>query len=1348
MNSITKDELKIVEDSIILRLDPFIYAFSTNTIPSYLKIGDTTKGVDNRIDQWRKILNERLAPQKVTLKEEYRHPAVVNPTATDDKKIYFRDYEVHKYLKESLGKKSISDTEPNLLKFYSNEFFKNVSVEELEDAIDEIIKDGNLEGITRRFKYHYIKDSNLAIPHLNNSEDWKLRPNQEAVVNNFMNKKDKKELLMYAVMRFGKSFTAMQCALKDNRDKVIIVSAKADVLGEWKKTIEGPKCFKDYAFICDDDLKSGKSLDQIIKDNNKTKMAVFLTLQNLSGKSSDGVNIKKRLEEIYNNVTFDLLIIDETHYGAWANVYKKPISDDEDNGTIKELKNEIIKTDEVLNARIHAKQKLHLSGTPYNLLYEEKFDEKNIIATIQFKDILDAKEKWNEEHFIDIENGKLNEETKLPYQESDNPYFGFPQMLRFAFNLPDKWIKKILSYKNDIKWSLTDLFLTKKENNNDVFVFENEVLNFLKTIDGSNEEDGILSFLDVPKIKNNDVCKHIVMVLPYRSSCDAMEKLLSDNRNKFINLCNYKGLINIAGRNSPNKYNDIENIKNDITNFEKNGTKTISLTVHRMLTGVTVKEWDTMIMLKNTKSAQEYDQAIFRIQNQYIKEYIGEDGSIYKKDMKPQTILVDFDPVRFFEVQGLSTRIVDKITDGDSKLEDSIVNELKYFPIITYNANKIVKVDANNLVEIITKYNSEKSIMDETSSINLDDSLLSSDYLAKYINKQSEVNFSNGLKIKAVKGEEESEFDSPEISSGEDSNSFSTSNKNKKDLLKKYRMCIARILFYSFLTKTDVEKMKDILDSLKDNNKVDNNRIFKNLNIDRKFIVEHIKKSSRNHAFSIDNSIKKANLLSKDEKLSEEERAINALNRFSKITDSEIVTPTNICDKVIGIIGINELARFISNGGKILDIASKTGEFAFCIFKSLVNKVDINVLKNSIYSIPTSNITYEFTRKTYESLGLSIDCISKSMCSFDLIIKDLDIEKFFKDFFTDRYKILKQKGDKMNFDVVIGNPPYQDGRKNIFPAFQIVTDKIRPKVSSLIFPAKRWIHQSGKGCEKFGNQLINDKQLTELYYYPNSKEVFTNVDVSDGISIVVKKNDSESADFTYHYIESNKDTTIVQKKPGKELLILCPKDINLVSKIRKFVKNNNIKFLSDNDFDQKFYGIESDFVEKNPSKVKIYKEGLKLSENEIILYTNDKAGSSGRIQLYITDRKYIKKNIEFIDKYQIIVSSAHPGGQENRDNQLEMIGQKMAFGRARIQLKSFDNYTEANNFYKYAKSKFFRYCLLLSDEAITSLGRFVPDFINYGTNSIINFEKDVDEEIIRVLNLTKDDVALIDSYIK
>ena len=118
--------------------------------------------------------------------------------------------------------------------------------------------------------------------------------------------------------------------------------------------------------------------------------------------------------------------------------------------------------------------------------------------------------------------------------------------------------------------------------------------------------------------------------------------------------------------------------------FEAEGKRTISLTVGKMLTGCTVKEWDAMIFLRNTASPQDYDQAIFRLQSQYVKTLESDDDKIIRHDMKPQTILVDFDPVRMYTLQHKKSLIanINKSERGNENLEEKLKKELRISPII------------------------------------------------------------------------------------------------------------------------------------------------------------------------------------------------------------------------------------------------------------------------------------------------------------------------------------------------------------------------------------------------------------------------------------------------------------------------------------------------------------------------------------------------------------------------------------------------------------------------------------------------------------------------------------------
>lgn len=355
------------------------------------------------------------------------------------------------------------------------------------------------------------------------------------------------------------------------------------------------------------------------------------------------------------------------------------------------------------------------------------------------------------------------------------------------------------------------------------------------------------------------------------------------------------------------------------------------------------------------------------------------------------------------------------------------------------------------------------------------------------------------------------------------------------------------------------------------------------------------------------------------------------------------------------------------------------------------------------------------------------------------------------------------KGEKkMKFDFVIGNPPYQQEsikksdvngqtrRKNIFHYFQMQSDKIAKISTSLIYPGARWIHQSGKGMEEFGYNLINDKKLKQLIYFPDAKEVFANAaDIADGISIVTKLTDKTDYGFEYIYIKNGKKTKVHLANPGKDLLPLNPNDNIILSKIQKTIEKYKLCYLHDSIFPQKLFGIESDFVEKNKNAVVELNNKVKFNyKDEVKLLTNDRAGKAGRAKWFITKRSLIPLNRNLIDEWQVIVSSANAGGQK-RDNQIEIVDNHSAFGRVRVALKSFKTQKEAENFYKYANSKIIRYTFLMTDEALTSLAKRVPDILDYSDKQkLINFSIDIDVQLSKLIGLNDEEFLHIKNTVE
>lgn len=1355
---------EIIDNIIIGRVEPYIYAFTTNTIPNYLKIGDTYRPVPIRLNEWKKYFPD--------LKEEYKEKAIINSD------VFFRDYAVHKYVEEELGKARLNEKDLPKEVYYSNEFFENATDTDVKEAIKDIKE--SYDKNDNKYQYYDAKTNLPEIFQFKREEkEWDPRPNQQEAIDNFAKarKEGRKNLLMYAVMRFGKSFTSMMCAKEMNAKLVVIVSAKADVRFEWKKTVEIPKNFEGYSFISSDELS--RNNNEISERLSKgEKVAIFLTLQDLQGDL-----IKEKHEDVFKN-KIDLLIVDETHFGARAEKYGKVLETTKYEKDIKDKhqkeENTISELDDNLKI-LDVDMTLHLSGTPYRILMGSEFEKEDIISFCQFSDIVEEQEKWNNENI-------LNDEIK----EWDNPYFGFPQMVRFAFNPSKKAKEKLKEYqKNGCTYAFSALLKPQSIRKADdglhkKFENEQEILELFEVIDGSKEDENVLGFLNYDKIKQGKMCRHMVCVLPYCASCDALEELIKNNKDKFKNLNEYE-IINISGVDNANKYKTIAEIKDKIKDCEEKDIKTLTLTVNRMLTGSTVEEWDTMIYLKDTASPQEYDQAIFRLQNQYIKKYVGENGDIIKYNMKPQTLLVDFDPYRLFSLQEQKSMIynVNVEESGNSLLEERLKNELRISPIITINKNKIVEIKPKNIMDAVSEYSKEKGVMDEVNDIPVDLKLLDNEEIKNVIDKQAELGSSKGLSIDNTNDEEGEDLDVSTLDSednnatnnkGDDNNENERNNSEEPiNYEKKIRTYFARVLFYSFLTADKIISLSQVISSI-DNNE-NNKRIAKNLGLNVNILKLMNEKMDAFKLSQLDYKIQNVNQLSQDKSLESIERANVAMNKFKKLSQSEIITPINVCKNMYNYLNKKELIEICNNKGRILDMASKMGEFSIGLYEVLLELgLDKSKFYNIMYSIPTSSIAYEFTRKIYEILGLNVENIAMLFNSYDLLsIKDsngnVDYEEIKKYLFQNKkFKEIELKenmfyvkGDEdMKFDLVVGNPPYQEEsnsksssnaqkpRTNIFQHFQEQALYLTNNKTVLIYPGIRWMHQSGKGLRKFGYDLINNYNLERVSFYPNAKEIFNDTDIPDGVSIVVTNKNKTDNGFKYEYISNDKSVSLRQDNPGDNLLIINPKDIEIVEKIKKFVMENHLTFLSSEILPRgdSLFGIDNDLIIKNNGKTELFNGQSIDYKSKIKVLTNDKPGPAGRTKWFIIDKDLIDQNNKYISEWQVVVSSAHPGGQDGRSNQLAIVDNHSAFGRARVALKSFETEVEAKNFMNYINSNFVKYALLLTDEALSSLAKYVPNFGDYLNNKIVNFSKSIDEQLYRKIGLTEDEITYIESKIK
>lgn len=1329
---------EVIEGLIVGRVRPRIYAFSTNTVPNFLKVGDTYRPVRRRLQEWRKYYPD--------LQKHFEESASVSND------VYFRDHSVHYFLEQNLGRARLLPADLIAGEYYSREFFKGASREDVGAAIQDIRRDHTENG--GRYVFFDAADRLRASFQYVRGPEWDLRPNQQVAVDNFAAAVEagRSNLLMYAVMRFGKTFTSLMCAKRMQAEAVLVVSAKADVKGEWKQTVESAGNFDGYTFVDTEDLLADADAISSARADNDC-VVIFLTLQDLQGDE-----LKEKHEELFSS-DIDLLIVDETHFGARAEKYGAVLraanqAADSDSTIVnnEDDRVELVEAEEKLKV-LDAKIRIHLSGSPYRILMGSEFSPQDIIAFVQFADIVHEQEAWDLDHPDD--------------NEWDNPYFGFPQMVRFAFTPNESSrIKLAALKKSGVTYALSALLkpqqltIDHKGGSHKQFEHETEILDLLRVIDGSQKDENLLGFLDYEKIKQGEMCRHMVMVLPYRASCDAMQTLIEQHSHEFKNLTEYE-IINISGVESAKKFPSPEHVKKAIARAENDGRKTITLTVNRMLTGSTVEQWDTMLYLKDTASPQEYDQATFRLQSQHVRELTSRSsGDTIKENLKPQTLLVDFDPMRLFQMQEQRSLLSNVNSDdsGNASLADRLDEDLRISPVITMNSNRLSAVEATNILEAVSQYNLSRSIADEARDVPVDLGLLDNDLIRQVIERQAELGSRAGLSISAVEGDEtdlDVDEGEPTDADGTDSGSTGASGgsaDNSVDirvLERKLQTYYQRILFFAMLTPSPVASLQDIIRFIGEDENV---RIAKNLGLDLRILEAIFSVFDPFKLNSLDYKIQNVSRLAREESLTPIERAQRALGKFTRISDSEVRTPLWLCEEMVGRIPGERLRELVNRGEKLLDLSSKSGEFAFAFYQRLIGELGVDpvLARSVIYSVPTSGIAYEFTRRFYEILGIDVENIATDYTAYDLLAR-LSLEDGEAD--GGLGARFNEGSGPVKFGAVVGNPPYhvsdggaQSSARPIYPQFVNAAVALEPEFMSFVIPS-RW-YSGGKQLTDFRRAMLADPALSELHDFPRPETVFPETNNRGGICYFLRDTnyDAAAAGGTRVLTRDAQDVEFEVVRPldtfGMGIFLRDSKGFEIVQKI---VGTKGFASFTHQVSSRKPFGIEGNIVSSPDFHVS--KDGI---TNPVRCY--GKAKKVGFIELDL-----VRSHRDWAHQWKVFTPYANNIATElNDDNQNAfVVAPGSVCSETFLVMGTGLELTEetAGNLVAYLKSKFARFLhakAKISQHGTKQTYRFVPQ-VDVSVMSSIDWSASadrVDEQLFDLYGLTDDERAHIQGSIK
>lgn len=757
---------------------PQIYVYKIPNLPDhegYLKIGYTE----------RKDVNTRIKEQLQTAVINYEIVLIESAMKKDGTCI--SDHDIHNLLsKKGFKKLSLNDSK--------NEWFQ-CDVNDVKVAINEL-RDGLITKENRNLTFKMRPEQKEAVSktiefyHKSKEEDVNSKP----------------KFLWNCKMRFGKTFTAFELAKEMDFKKILVLTFKPAVELAWKDDLLNHIDFENWQFVSDDDAKeNGTSLDKEFESKDKTKpIVVFGSFQNLLG-TNDAGGIKAKNEFIHTE-NWDLVIFDEYHYGAWRENAKK-LFDNVDGETEIEFNSEEYASNEAGNAinetflPITTNYYLYLSGTPFRALNSGEFIEDQIY-------------NWT---YSD------EQKAKLEYEGNPNPYLSLPKMILMTYQIPDA-IKNVAVGGEFDEFDLNVFFQAEGKGKNAEFKFKDEVQKWLNLIRGNflstsidSWHTGVKPPMPYSDARLLNILNHTLWLLPSVASCEAMFNLLNEKQNTFFH--DYK--INLCA--GPKAGIGIDALKPVINSMEFEGktpleTKTITLSCGKLTTGVTVKPWTGIFMLRNLSSPETYFQSAFRVQSPWVIK--NADGS--ESILKEECFIFDFALNRALrQISDYATKLDIGLSDPEKKVSEFI----KFLPVLAFDGSSMNQVDAQDILDITLAGTSATLLAKRWESallVNVDNFTLTKllnnkealDALMniegfRSLNKEIEtiINKSEHVKeVKKEKGDNLSKKDKKEISQEE--KEFRSKRKEIQEKLIKFA---TRIPVFMYLTDNREKCLKDVI---------------------------------------------------------------------------------------------------------------------------------------------------------------------------------------------------------------------------------------------------------------------------------------------------------------------------------------------------------------------------------------------------------------------------------------------------------------------------------------------------------------------------------------------------------
>jgi hypothetical protein len=744
--------------------EPKIYGYTepSDTYKDLIKVGYTERDVLIRMKEH----YPTAGPDGVE-----RYKVIFEESSMRDDGTFFKDYEVHKILEKSGIERTGN----------KNEWFR-CTVNDLKAAVIAVKERKSID-IERVFNFSLRPEQRQAV---------------ESTKNYFISYKSVEDktphFLWNCKMRFGKTFSAYKLAQEMKWKKVLVLTFKPAVENSWKEDLESHIDFQGWQFVS----RATKSIDNI---NQENPFVCFASFQDFLGKTkSGGIKLKNKWA---HKVKWDCIILDEYHYGAWRDTPKE-LYESEDNKEQKESMGVDMDDWSEDISPLKTNHYLYLSGTPFRAIESGEFIEEQIFNWT-YTNEQEAKENWGEDN---------------------NPYESLPRMVMMTYQMPES-IAQITDTGEFNEFDLNEFFKAEGKEEEAKFKHENYVQQWLDLIRGSGfnniytnlqlgNKKPVLPFGDSRLL---NLLNHTFWFLPSVASCYAMKNLMIKRANIFYQ--DY-AIIVCAGTKAGIGVKSLGPVRQKMSEPLK--SKTITLSCGKLTTGVTVKPWTGLFMLRNTSSPETYFQTAFRVQSPWT---VGVENEPNKDEViKKECYVFDFAPNRALR---LVTDYSCRLDAGEDNPESKVEEFIRFLPVLCFDGSSMRQINAQEVLDfgmvgtagsqLAKKFESVRLVhVDDITLRRLMANQVALDKLMKIegfrnLNSDLEKIINQSEKINKLK-KESGEKDLTPKEKKELSEEEKTQKSLRKKIQEKLQKFATRIPVFMYLTDYREETLKDVITQL------------------------------------------------------------------------------------------------------------------------------------------------------------------------------------------------------------------------------------------------------------------------------------------------------------------------------------------------------------------------------------------------------------------------------------------------------------------------------------------------------------------------------------------------------